>query len=189
MSGHPRDSQLALLSGGELTGFERWRVARHVRNCERCREECAAYRESATEMLQSAAVLPKDLNWEGLAAEMQANIHLGLVAGECVGGVPEGRDRIGWKAALVMASITALILTGWFLNTPRMVQVARQADKGIILESTASGIQVKENGGVLSLRHSAQDGLTVSMSGDGSVGARYLDSETGQVTIHNVYAE
>jgi hypothetical protein len=189
MSGHPRDAQLALLAGGDLTGFERWRVARHVRNCERCREECAAFREASSEMLPSAALLPKNLDWDRLAAEMQANIHLGLAAGECVGRASDGRDRIGWKAALVMASVTALILTGWFLNTPREVRVSRQAEPGIILESTDSGIQVKENGAVLSLRHSSSDGVTVSMSGQGSVGARYLDADTGQITIHNVYAE
>jgi hypothetical protein len=139
-------------------------------------------------MLQSAAILPRDLDWERLSAEMQANIHVGLAAGECVGGMPESRDRIGWKAALVMASITLLIVTGWFLNAPRTPE-ARLAEAGIVLETTASEIQMKENGAIFSMRHPVSDGLTVSISGQGSIRARYLDAETGQVTIHNVYAE
>jgi anti-sigma factor RsiW len=189
MSGHPRETQLALYAGGDLSSLGRWLVARHLSACNRCREDVAGYREASTEMLQSAAVLPKDLNWERLSAEMQANIHVGLAAGECVGGVPDGRDRIGWKAALVMASITLLIVTGWFLNAPRQTPAARLAEAGIVLETTSSEIQMKENGAVFSLRHPASDGLTVSVSGQGSVRARYLDAETGQVTIHNVYAE
>ena len=187
MSGHPRETQLALYSGGDLSGLRRWLVARHVSTCDRCREEAAGYREASTEMLQSAAILPKD--WERLSAEMQANIHVGLAAGECVGRVPEGRDRIGWKAALVMASITLLVVTGWFLNVPRNAPAAQLAEVGIILEATASEMQMKENGAVFSLPHPLSDGLTVSMSGQDSVRARYLDAETGQVTIHNVYAE
>jgi anti-sigma factor RsiW len=189
MSGHPRETHLALYAGGDLSGFRRWAVARHLSACNRCREEVAAYREVSTEMLQSAAILPKELNWERLSAEMQANIHVGLAAGECVGGVPERRDRIGWKAALVMASITLLIVTGWFLNVPRHSPAARLAEAGIVLETTASEIQMKENGAIFSLRHPGSDGLTVSVSGQGSIRARYLDAETGQVTIHNVYAE
>ncbi len=189
MSGHPRDTQLALFAGGDLAGLDRWLVSRHVSGCSRCRDEVAGYRASSIEMLQSVTILPKDLDWQRLSAEMQANIRVGLAAGACVGSLPETRDHLGWKAALVMASIAVLVATGWFLNAPRRAPVAVQSETGIVLETSASSIEIKQNGSVFSMRHPSQNGLTVSMSGQGSVGARYLDADTGQVTIHHVYAE
>jgi hypothetical protein len=189
MMGHPHDTKLALFAGGDLAALDRWLISRHVSGCSRCRDEVAGYRASSIEMLQSVTSLPKDLDWQRLAAEMQANIRVGLAAGACVGSVPEARDHIGWKAALAAASIAVLVATGWLLNTPRRGPAGVQSEIGIVLETSASSIEIKQNGSVFSMRHPSQNGLTVSMSGQGSVGARYLDTDTGQVTIHHVYAE
>jgi len=46
---------------------------------------------------------------------------------------------------------------------------------------------VRENGGSLALLHPRSDGLTISVNMQGSAGARYIDSDTGQVTINRVY--
>jgi hypothetical protein len=57
----------------------------------------------------------------------------------------------------------------------------------VVLEASRSSIQVRENGGTLSLMHPRSDGVTISVNMQGSAGARYVDSDTGQVTINRVY--
>ena len=63
------------------------------------------------------------VHWDRLAAEMTANIHLGLEAGECIGPVRVNRpERIGWRAVTVMAGISALLMGAWWLNPPRIAR-------------------------------------------------------------------
>jgi hypothetical protein len=58
------------------------------------------------------------------------------------------------------------------------------------LEANSSGIEVKQNGGALMLLNPARASNTaVFLSAPGSLRARYVDSETGQVTINYVYAQ
>jgi hypothetical protein len=42
---------------------------------------------------------------------------------------------------------------------------------------------------MLTLLHPGATDVTVSVNGAGSVGARYVDDETGQVTIASVYGQ
>src|ERR1035438_5103753 len=84
---HPNQAALALYAGGDLGFFARWRVERHLAKCEPCGEEVASF-EATREIVTDLSEIP-DIHWNGLAAEMKANIRLGLAAGECV--------RIGQK--------------------------------------------------------------------------------------------
>src|SRR6202789_3298642 len=78
---HPRENDLALLAGGEAGHIRRFLLGRHVRNCADCQETVAEYRELRAGL---AGVELPDLNWNFLAADMRANIRLGLEAGACV---------------------------------------------------------------------------------------------------------
>src|SRR5262245_31994762 len=101
---HPEETTLALHSSGDLGWFAGWRTERHVAHCARCRDEVAAYREMR-EMLPDLAELP-EVAWNRLAADMRANIRLGLAAGECVREVEEaglGPSPLFGKARAVLA--------------------------------------------------------------------------------------
>lgn len=189
---HPSDAALALYAGQDLGPVARWRTRRHVARCERCRREVAAYsrvRAALPEMLE----VP-ETGWSRLAAEMKANIRLGLAAGECVGQVqPEKERRVplfGRRALVVYASIAALATAGILLERP--LPRARAGDD-ITLEATALGIQLKGRGQSLSLLHGGaaadRNAVTFTVSAQGSMRARYVDSDTGYVTINNVYAQ
>lgn len=190
---HPGVSELALYAGGDLGWWERWRIARHAGACAECRQEIAAFRAARNALREEAAALPAEVDWDHLAAEMKANIHLGLAAGECVGGerspgTAPGSDRLSWRAVAALAMMTLVILTGWFLNAPRPEITANQP-AGYVLEATSAGIGVKQNGRGLTMLSPAEAAVTYSVNAQGSLRARYVDTDTGQVTIANVYAE
>lgn len=186
---HPNEIQLSLYAGGDAILLERIRTGLHVRGCESCRAEVESLQRGWTELRRVADELPANLNWERLASEMTGNIRVGLAAGECVAPVIGKSDRLGWRAAAVLASGTALIMTAWWLNIPPAKHLAANGN-GVRLEATAAGIEMKQNGGALVLlNQNAGSGSTVFVSTPGSLRARYVNAETGQVTINNVYAQ
>ncbi len=186
---HPNEIQLSLFAGGDVSLFDRVRTGLHLRGCERCRVKVESLRLGRAELRRAADELPANLNWERLAGEMTGNIRVGLAAGECVAPVLGKSDRLGWRAAAVLASGTALIMTAWWLNIPPSKHLVTNGN-GVRLEATASGIEMKQNGGALVLlNQNAGSGSTVFVSTPGSLRARYVNAETGQVTINNVYAQ
>jgi hypothetical protein len=58
---------------------------------------------------------------------------------------------------------------------------------GTQLKTTPDGIAVRAQGATLTILHPAS--AVVSVSGPSSMSARYVDEETGQVTITKVYAQ
>ena len=186
---HPANFQLALYAGGDLGVMDRWQVGRHAAQCDYCRREIDALQEAATQLRAAAAEMPKGLKWDRLAAEMAANIHLGLEAGECIGGPASSAVRSHWRAAAVMAGMTVLLAGAWWLNPipktqPRMVRA-----EGVEIRTTASGIELNENGNALTLLHTRGRQRPIITSAPGTLRARFVDNETGQVTINNVYTE
>lgn len=186
---HPSQATLALQAGGDLGWIARWRTDRHLARCERCREDVAAF----TELRQ---VLP-DLNetpeipWTRLASEMRANIRLGLAAGECVRAEEKPlRQSLfsGARAAVALASVVALLVTGLVLEHPAPAPAGFDA---VVVQSTADGggIQVREGAHALRLLHPGAEHVTYSVGAQGSMRARYVDPETGNVTINDVYAQ
>ena len=61
--------------------------------------------------------MPEEVNWDRLAAEMKANIHVGLAAGECVGAAEPQARRLDWRAAAVALPVAALVLAGVWLES------------------------------------------------------------------------
>jgi hypothetical protein len=198
---HPDEATLALQAGGDLGPLARWRVGRHLARCGRCRDQVAAF-QAVRELLPKMAAPPL-VHWNRLAAEMKANIRLGLAAGECVRSGPEPlRDTplfAGARAAVAFASVLVLLAGSVVLERPApKPEIA--AIEGVEFQTTANGIQVREGGGTLRLLHGAQDfrmqidgrlrsvpAVNYTPGAQGSMGAGYVDPQTEVATVTNVY--
>ncbi len=193
---HPSEATLALQAGGDLRGLARWRTQRHLRGCEQCREEMARFAKA----LRAAADLAEtpEIPWGRLAAEMKANIRLGLAAGECVRpGEPAWRETrlfTGARAAVALASVAALLVTGLVLERPAPAPgPVATADDGLVVQATAKGIQIGKGGQALRLNNpdglKPEDRVLYAPDAEGSMRARYVDPDSGYVTINSVYVE
>jgi len=160
---HPREHDLALLAGGEAGRIRQFFLGRHVQNCAVCQKKIAGY----LEMRDDLALLDlPDLNWNFLAADMRANIRLGLEAGACVrAGTPATRPwnpRPVWALACVLLVVAAAELF-------RGVRPHRPAaaDATPVLESTGSGIELRKGANSLTLlnHHGSAAAQTVSAQG------------------------
>lgn len=183
---HPNQGVLALHAGGDLGYLARWRTARHLAKCERCREDVAAL-ERARRILPELSEIP-EVPWNRLAAEMKANIRLGLAAGECVRGAETPlRDTplfTGLRTLVAFSSIVVLVVTGLVLERPAPLTAK---DDGTVIQATGNGIQIREGGRAFRLVHAGTQNVTAGAQG--SMRDSYVDPETGYVTINNVYAE
>lgn len=181
MKSHPSDNDLALLAGGDCGRLAAFRLNRHLRTC----ADCGARADEFRALCEMTANAPEPvLNWSALEAEMRANIHLGLEAGECIrAAVPHRRVQLRMAAAF--ASLAVVIAAGVLMKSAPPVSPAPAA----VLESTRSGLEVRSQGGSLVLlnHHGAVANQTVSAQG--AIRARYIDGEAGTVTINNVYLE
>ncbi len=186
---HPSEIDLALIAGGELGAWRRFRLWRHVRSCDPCRREVEAFRAARESTSEAARELPGEVHWGRLAAEIKANIRLGLAAGECVGPVAETSIQPGWRVAASLASVMVLVLSGWWLYLPAPRILTQAGEPGVILEADASGIGLRENGASMTLMHGSPGVITLTANVQGSLGVRYFDTETGQITIHHVHAQ
>jgi len=185
---HPNQATLALQAGGDLGPIRSWWTARHLARCAECREEVAGYNEMR-ELLPELAELP-EISWNRMAAEIKANVRLGLEAGECVRPVEMPLHRAsltGWRAAVAFASVIVLVGGCLVLERPAP-QVAHAAEPAV--ESTRDGIkwQAGDNR-MLSLMNGGAQKAVYTLDAQGSMGARYIDPETGSVTINTVYAQ
>ncbi len=182
---HPHENELALLASSDLGYFARRRVERHVATCDRCRAETQEFRSLRAE-LRPLNHLP-ELPWDRLAAEMKANIHVGLEAGECVS---EGKWFVSpARAWMAYAGALGLVLIALWIGQPTPRALPSIQNDAVVLAATGNGIERKHAGSSLSLMHDRARGLTLSVNAQGSMRARYVDSETGQVTINNVYVQ
>jgi hypothetical protein len=129
-----------------------------------------------------------EVPWNRLASEMKANIRLGLAAGECVrtAAPPAGHSFFASaRAAVAFASILAVVAAGLILERPAPVE------DGTVVQATVNGIQVREGRQALRMMHAGvrERDVTYSVGAQGSMRARYVDPETGYVTIASVNAE
>jgi hypothetical protein len=130
------------------------------------------------------------ISWNRLAAEMKANIHVGLAAGECV------RDRrttqsvfSGFRAAVACASVAVLLMAGLLLERPAPVTVV-DSQPGISLQATSFGVEVRNGDQAFVLKNGpGAEGTYYSAGAQGSIGARFVDRATGYVTINTVYVQ
>jgi len=185
MQNHPSQTNLALFAGGELGRWTRWSVKRHVGLCEECQREISGF-STLRDEASVLAELPEVL-WDSIAAEMKANIRLGLEAGECVNPHPVTRMVFSPRALAACVSLAALLVVSVFLERP----APRGADIGTsepVLETSRTGIQLREgNQGIVLLNQHAHQ--VNDLATGRAMQQSYVDSETGFVTINNVYVE
>ena len=97
---HPLQTDLALYSTGDLPLWRRPMIRLHVSGCDSCRSWVQAFGADRESLRGLAAEMPAGVNWDRLAAEMSANVRVGLEAGECV--APRVRKPTlapGWRVA------------------------------------------------------------------------------------------
>ncbi len=179
---HPNQAALALQAGGDLGAFARWRMERHLANCSRCREEVSAF-QSVRNSMSELGEMP-ELPWSLMAAEMRANIRLGIAAGECVRPAG-GRSRfvhMGWRPMVAMASIAALVVTGIILERPRL-RPGLPENTALLTAPDGIGNQT------MRLMYRGAEGVQLSASAGGSVQAHYTDPNTSYMTVSEVDAQ
>ena len=193
MKNHPEETDLALLASGDCGLFDAIRQRLHVRNCADCQSVVESF--SRLRGAMSAELLSAQLG-HGLAQEMLANIRLGLEAGACVRG--EGAERTvvsAWQPRLALAMASLLLLAGagfWLQEKPgagiSTVAVVPVVASPVVASSDA-GIEFRsgENSLMLLNRNGAPGNQTVSAQGE--IRSRYIDGDTGAVTINNVYLQ
>jgi hypothetical protein len=207
---HPNELDLAALAGGDVSFLRQTLLHRHLQTCDECQDHLTAFRdlrENLAATAESNQDLP-DLNWDRLAAEMRANIHLGLEAGECVRQVSARgmwRDRLlaplhSARLALAFASLLLLAGAGFFMRdyrtaaSPNVIGASAPVTatpeyRLPVLESSMSGIEMRT--GPISFAFLNREGGAASptVSAQGAVRSRDIDAETGSVTIKDVYLQ
>jgi len=185
---HPEKATLALHAGGDLGWWEEWKTARHLVRCGDCRDEVADY-QGMREILPELNDVP-GMPWNRIASEMRANIRLGLAAGECVRQAETPiRDTplfTAARAAIAMASVVALIVTGLVLERPTPSVLTASSP---IVQTTADGIERRAGDRGFALRNGGARDVTYTVGAQGTMGARYVDPDTGTVTMTKVYVE
>ena len=211
MTRHIDATDLALCASRDLALWRRVAVQFHVKRCTACGRRLEQYHADRRSVRQDAAGLPEGLDWNRLASEMSANIRVGLAAGECVAPRARKVAGFGWRFPAVAAGLVVLMSGAWWLNLPpsdtqslgRAMRsifnggndsgngVARRAPlyRGPMVEALASGITLYENGSSLGVSQGTAPPLAVSVSVQGSASARYVDADTGQITITSVYVQ
>ncbi len=209
---HPALSTLALLSGGDLPLLAGLRTRWHLHSCPQCAREFEAFRSACTELrLDAAADSPQtpdgepldfDPAWNALEAEMRANIRLGLTAGSLASGSLEaGSMRDGseaaaaddgqaaaqpyapWRWAAVCGALAFVLLAGWSLRSPAGIPAASApVPETHLAEQAGQGARIQ-------LLVPVADVSRTETDFDGSTRSRVIDSETGQVTLQQVYVQ
>ena len=200
--GHPTFQALSLFASGDFPWTTRIRIGRHIRHCVECEQQVALFRAAKAELRREAIAetltgFEAIADWNRLEREMHGNIAVGVSAARCVDKVKRGRTFV-WRSALA-AGMATLFVAGWithipneqthnlFLSLRRLVGLDQQELPGTVVRSTPDGIAVRFQGTTLTLMHPAS--ALVTMSGSSAMEARYVDEETGQVTITNVYGQ
>jgi hypothetical protein len=180
MNTHPNEIDLALLAGGECGRVSRFFLQRHVRDCRVCTAKIANF-----EILRSdlARISEPDLDWNLLAAEMKANIRLGLEAGACVSDI-ESRRRWNPRLTVAFASLTFLIAAGLTMKSHTSAPPIAVATNSPVLESTGAGLELRDGASSITLLNRKGSLADQTVSAQGEIRARNI--ENGTVTITNV---
>lgn len=158
---------------------------RHLRNCEDCQEKVSEFRGLREQLADNE--MPA-LDWDTLAREMQANIRVGLEAGACV------REPVlsgSWRPRLMVAFASLLLVVGgtFFLTNPGPHQTKAPETAATVLQATGSGIELRNGTGSFTMLDSQGKRADQTVSAQGVAQARYINNDTGSVTITNVYLQ
>lgn len=195
---HPSVETLALFAGGELSAWDRWRHGRHIGNCPSCGEELKAFRRASVVLASEEDAMPEGVNWDRLSAEMRANVHLGLEASEAISAYePQFRNRmahgLSWRMAVLATAFVVMLCAGYWFNAMNKaeVQYAARGPEPVVIEATDRGVGFSDGSRAMELKNpdNVERPPVVTVSTGGGAATRYIDEETGQVTVNNVYLE
>lgn len=214
MKQHIAETDLALYVSGDLGLVRRASVRFHASRCERCRGLVEAYRADRGRVREIAAEMPEGVDWDRLSAEMTANIRVGLAAGECV--APRQRKpgvnlTVSWRPAAIAAGAVVLLSVAWLLNMPSgttnelgramsailhghgsvanpAIHSGAEDDRRPVVVANQLGIELRENNNVMGASQDERP-VSVSLSVQGSASARYVNADTGQISITSVYVQ
>jgi hypothetical protein len=194
---HLSEIDLALLAGDDAGRMRRYSLELHVRQCAECQGKVNEFRGLRADVAESADAEMPDLDWGSLAAEMRANIRLGLEAGECVRETHGFGSRIfdGWSPGLsaAFACLVLLATASYFMRDARpfpaqpSAPAFSSADPLPSLESTTAGVELRSGSKSFTLLNREGAVASQTVSAQGAVRSRYVDA--GAVTINNVYLE
>ncbi|MDA1314858.1 MAG: zf-HC2 domain-containing protein [Acidobacteria bacterium] len=68
--GHPKEIHLALFAGGELGPVARWRIERHLQNCESCQTAVSDFFHLQGDLTELSK-LPSSVDWDGMALRIR----------------------------------------------------------------------------------------------------------------------
>jgi hypothetical protein len=192
----------ALYAGGDLPWTVRLKIKKHLRSCEECVHQVESFRAVTAELRREAETrtltgFEAIADWSRLEQEMIGNIAVGVDAARCVDKVHR-RGSLLLRASFALG-LGALFAAGWVTHIPaeesgRLLASLRhwagiEATTPIdtILRTAPDSIVVRAQGTTLKLIHPRS--AVTSLSGNSAVEARYIDEETGQVTITGVYGQ
>ena len=170
---HPRETDLALFAGGELGPLARWRIEGHVNGCSSCRQAVSDFFEMRSKVMDLAD-LPQ-VDWEALTA----GIHRRAARARREAQPAQVVWRPAWGAAL---ALLLLVAAGAYLVQQNSAPVT-------VLDASAGAVELRlGQGQAFTLMSDAPEPTEVTwrVSAD-TASARYLDGETGQITINHVY--
>ena len=199
---HPSAQALALFASSDLPWTRKVKVGHHVWHCAQCEDQVAAFRAARIQLQHDAGTsmltgFEAVVDWPRFEREMLGNIAVGLDAARCIDKV--GQRRFLWRGMLLSAGLAAVFVAGWFTHIPseqnahlmsslrRVFGVSDSPGAAPIVQATPEGIAVRTQGATLTLLHPSF--AVNSMSGASSITSRYVDQDTGQVTITKVYAQ
>lgn len=214
-SRHIAETDLALFVSGDVSLWRYVKITAHTAGCEACRARIEAYRQSRKRLKDAAAEMPAGADWDRLAAEMTANIRVGLAAGECVAPRRKKAVSFGWKPVAAAAGVIVLMSAAWMLNLPASdgdslahamrslfqgsgrgqvrpnpgAGTAVAQERGSVVQASSDGVELRENGVAVSIPEAASRPVAITVSAPGSASARYVDPDTGQIVINSVYVQ
>ena len=174
---HPAEDDLALFAGGELGPLARWRIEGHLDHCDRCRQAVGEFFELRSKVMDLGE-LPH-VDWTGMAA----NIHRRVVEQRQQQRPWANRAlRLAWAPAV---ALLVLLAVGGYVSR------RYAAPAGAVLDASAGGVELRmSNDQVLTLLNASDQETPVNLRvGADAVSARYVDRDTGHVTVTNVYAQ
>ena len=166
MAKHPEAHELALFVSRDLSAWRNFAVRRHVAGCSNCRREAALIGNASSAFAAEVDLIPGGPEgWDRLAAEMRANIRLGLEAGECVGDSLDGetleeaaRPPAGWYAGWNPSRLGA-----WLHWDPARMRVA-SASAALLLVSAGIWWWQRGESAPLSAYFSSEPSVTAAAS-------------------------
>ena len=176
---HPRETDLALFAGGELGPLARWRIEGHLNTCDHCRQAVSEFFDLRSRVMDLGELPAVD--WSGMAARIERGVEMARLKAES-----QPRPAPAWRPAWAAAMALLVLVTAGIYMSRFRAEAA-----GAVLDASAGGVEVRlGDDQVLTMVNAAQQETQVQWRvGADAVSARYLDKETGNVTVTNVYSQ